>query len=259
VLRLLQEENSIAILTLPGHATDTFNYLRNRIFFMDKVTLVNASDDYVQLDLLGPQASDLIRQLGADALLEQDHVFDGEIAGESVRVIGAGSPDCLGYRLLVPSNARPAVEATLAELGAARLTADTYQMLRVERGLPAAGFELVDEYTPLEAGLGSAVSGSKGCYTGQEIIARQVTYDKVTQSLVGLQLESPAQPGERIWADGKPIGKITSCVVSPRFGQIALAIVKRPHDQPGSPVLPGADSETASGNRPAVVHSLPFS
>jgi folate-binding protein YgfZ len=102
--------------------------------------------------------------------------------------------------------------------------------MRVEAGLPAAGAELSEDYTPLEAGLAAAISSTKGCYTGQEVLARQITYDKVTQHLCGLRLTRRAQPGGRVWApDGSPVGRVTSAATSPRFGEIALAVVKRPH------------------------------
>ena len=80
-----------------------------------------------------------------------------------------------------------------------------------------------------------AVSGNKGCYPGQEVIARQLTYDKVTQRLVGLRLDEPVAPGGRLLAEGKPVGVITSAAVSPRFGAIALGVVKRPHHEVGTP------------------------
>jgi len=101
-----------------------------------------------------------------------------------------------------------------------------------------------------------AISLDKGCYTGQEVIARQITYDKVTKRLVGLRLDNPVEAGERVWADGKPSGKISSSVISPSFGPIALAYLKRPYHQPGSKVWVAKSSEQAG--LPAVVTKLPF-
>jgi folate-binding protein YgfZ len=138
----------------------------------------------------------------------------------------------------------------------APLQDQTYQILRVEAGIPAPRAELTEDYTPLETGLGWAVAEGKGCYTGQEVIARQLTYDKVTQHLVGLRLNRSAQPGKRVWAEGKPAGAVTSAVHSPRFGEIALAIIKRPHHQAGTLVHAG---DTEAQSIPATVTSLPFS
>jgi folate-binding protein YgfZ len=111
----------------------------------------------------------------------------------------------------------------------AELSSESRHILRVEAGLPDAGAELSEEYTPLEAGMERAVSGDKGCYPGQEVLARQVTYDKVTQRLVGLRLSEPVAPGRRLLVEGKPAGVVTSAAESPRFGAIALGVVKRPH------------------------------
>jgi folate-binding protein YgfZ len=139
--------------------------------------------------------------------------------------------------------------------GAAALDGVDYESLRVEAGLPAAGHELTETYTPLETGLEAAISDNKGCYTGQEIIARQITYDKVTQHLCGLRLSQPASPGARIWAEEKLAGQVTSITASPRYGPLALAIIKRPYFEPGTAVLVGETIESAIQ---AQVQALPF-
>ena len=66
------------------------------------------------------------------------------------------------------------------------------------------------------------------------MLARQVTYEKITQRLVGLKLSEPVPPGRRLLAEGKPAGVITSVAISPRFGAIALGVVKRPHYMAGT-------------------------
>jgi folate-binding protein YgfZ len=162
----------------------------------------------------------------------------------------------LGVRLLLPAANLAAIENFLDQSGAAQLSDEEYSILRIESGLPAGGAELTEDYTPLETGLAAAISGTKGCYTGQEVIARQVTYDKVAQHLCGLRLTRRAQPGERLWApDGSPVGKVTSVATSPRIGEIALAVVKRPHHEPGSDLWVGEALESAMEGR---VVSLPF-
>ena len=128
-------------------------------------------------------------------------------------------------------------------------------MLRVEAGKSGAQHELTGEYTPLETGLESTISTTKGCYTGQEVIARQITYDKITQRLTGLRLQQPAQPGERVWAQDKPVGAVTSAALSPRFGAIALGVLRKPHFEPGSDLAVGSDAGSAL---PALSVTLPF-
>ena len=86
----------------------------------------------------------------------------------------------------------------------------------------------------MEVGFRWAISDNKGCYTGQEVIARQVNYDKVTRHLIGLRTGDSLRENETLYAQdsGQPVGTVTSAVVSPRFGSIALAVVKRPYHEP---------------------------
>ena len=100
-----------------------------------------------------------------------------------------------------------------------------------------------EAYTPLEVGLQAAISDSKGCYTGQEIIARQITYDKVTQQLRILRMEKPLEPGAQVRVEGKKAGVLTSAAESPQFGPVGLAVLKRPHHEIGTLV----ELETVDG------------
>lgn len=253
VFYLLDEVDAIGAVTLPGFAPKTTQFLKSRIFFMDRVTVEDLSQDTAQYDLLGPQAQDLLQRLGIQApALNQ--VSDVEIVGKRLRILAVEGCFGPGYRLLGAKRDGEIVEATLRQSGALRLSPASYEAVRVEAGQPQASKELSEEYTPLEAGLFSAIADGKGCYTGQEIIARQLTYDKVTQQLCGLRLPELRPTGERIYAEGKPAGTLTSFAQSPRFGPIALAILKRPYFQPGTQVALGSPaSETG-----ATVVSLPF-
>lgn len=106
----------------------------------------------------------------------------------------------------MPANIKDAVLNLMEESGALPVNDKQYNVLRIEADLPRAGYELTGEYTPLEVGLKNMVSETKGCYTGQEVIARQINYDKVTQSLTGLNLQESIQIDERIWFDNKSVG-----------------------------------------------------
>ena len=253
VFYLLEEVDAIGAVTLPGFAPKTAPFLKSRIFFMDRVTVEDLSKDTAQYDLLGPQAQDLLQRLGIQApALNQ--VSDVEIVGKRLRILAVEGCFGLGYRLIGAARDGEIVEAAFRQSGALRLSPASYEAVRVEAGQPQASKELSEEYTPLEAGLFSAIADGKGCYTGQEIIARQLTYDKVTQQLCGLRLPELRPTGERIYAEGKPAGTLTSFAQSPRFGPIALAILKRPYFQPGTQVAVGSPaSETG-----ATVVSLPF-
>ena len=256
VLYVLPEAEALGVITLPGRGDSTRRYLQGRVFFMDKVTVADASVELAQIDLWGPEAPIILERLGIDPQLQPDRVAAGVFEGTSVQALVLEPTFGLGARLLLPAVGLAAIQAFFAQSGAAQLSDEEYSVMRVEAGLPAAGAELTEDYTPLETGLAAAISSTKGCYTGQEVVARQLTYDKVTQHLCGLRLEDHAQPGERLWAaDGSPAGKITSAVASPRFGEIALAVVKRPHHQPGETLRVGETLETAVRGQ---VVALPF-
>jgi folate-binding protein YgfZ len=257
VLRLIHDsDDETGVLTLPGKAGETTRFLQSRIFFKDRVSLVDASPEFAQIDLVGPEAARLLAMMGIHAAPEQDEVIISNIEGANLRVIGQPGFTGTGYRMLIQSLECENLEAMLAKLGAIRLSESTYDILRVENGLPAANAELTGDFTPLEVGLAAAVSTKKGCYTGQEVIARQLNFDKVTQHLVVLRLQAPGQAGERIWSDGKPVGLLTTAIQSPHFGLLALAIIKRPYHQPGTGVIIGGNGKT--GGTLAQVVELPL-
>jgi len=254
VLQLFEDGETIGVLPLPGRADSTFTYLRRRIFFNDHVTLTNTSDEFPVVDLEGEKAGDWLREQGLEPP-PLDGVTPGTLADTPVRIIGQPGLTGIGYRVLASSgNAGPLLDH-LSRSNLSPLPSPLYEILRIEAGLPAAGHELTEDFTPHETNLAAWVNDTKGCYTGQEILARQVTYDKITRHMVGLNLNAPAQSGANVLAEGKPAGTITSAVISPRLGPIALAILKRPFHEPGTPVT----VDTGSVPINAIVSPLPFS
>lgn len=251
-----RDKEKLSLISLPGYASKTSRFLQSRIFFMDNVTVTDSSTDMSQIILGGSQAKILLSSIGIDPIPELGRVVFGTIAGIQVHVLGEKVLQNSGYRLIFARESRELIETRLLESGTMPLPNQSYQVLRIEAGIPAAGAELVDEYTPLEAGLEASISTTKGCYTGQEVIARQLTYDKVTKHLVGLRLEKPVDPGERVTVEGKLFGKITSSTISPSFGPIALAYIKRPYHQPGINV--SVNQSKGTEDIPATVSALPF-
>ncbi len=238
VLTVIDEGETLGVITLPGQGEKTFDFLRSRIFFMDKVTLVDASPSFMQIDLLGPGASEIIQLLGVKQNIEGDEIRTIKITGIPILVLLLRG---LGYRLLIPTEGSQGILSELKIKGVQTLDFENYEILRIEAGIPAARHELTDEYTPLETGFQWAVSGNKGCYTGQEVLARQINFDKITRQLVGLFMSEETNVGDTLYPPdkGQPVGKITSIAVSPRIGPIALAIVKRPYTQPGDKLRVG--------------------
>jgi len=253
------------LLLLPGRGETAAlaRHLRGQIFFMDKVRVANRSAELARLRVAGPQALRILAALGFDlmqagaGLMQADNGLvqagDGAVhEHEGVLAVVQHEYDLPGVELVLPAARLDAVAGALQQAGAAPLTGgNAYHARRVELGRPAPGAELTGEYTPLEAGLAWACAENKGCYTGQEIIARQVTYDKVTRMLVGLRSAAPLAVGAQLTADGRDVGAITSAAWSPALeAHLALAVVKRPHTAAGTVLL--ADGVAAA------VQELPF-
>ena len=254
VLQLVSEPGeAIGAIPLPGRAAATVQFLKRHIFFMDKVTVTNVSDEYFQLDLEGQQTSEFLRAWGIKPP-QMDGLVNGFIAGTPVRVVGQRGLAGMSYRLLAAAEDKHNLLAALDAAGASPLPPEDYEILRVQAGLPAASNELTEDYTPLEANLDEIVSETKGCYTGQEVLARQVAYDKITRRLVGLCLEAPVNVSWRVTVGGKTVGSVTSAIQSSQFGPIALAVVKRPHFQAGTKILVEEGADQVIGT----ISKLPF-
>jgi folate-binding protein YgfZ len=198
------------------------------------------------LSLLGPDAR---RIAGAEELPAEEHSHRaGEIAGAPVRLIATD----LGVDVLCEAERTEAVSAALAAAGAVRATEADAEVRRVETGRPRYGVDLDDTVIPQEAGLNArAVSFEKGCYVGQETVARLYFRGKPNRHLRGLRLSGPAAQGEPLRLGEREVGKLASVVESPRFGPIALALVRR-EATPGDSLTVGDD-----GVRAQVV-DLPF-
>jgi folate-binding protein YgfZ len=132
------------------------------------------------------------------------------------------------------------------------MTSETAEILRIESGRPRLGFELGDDVIPQEAGINErAISFTKGCYVGQETVARLFYKGKPNRHLRGLRLSEPMDRGAVIHGAARELGRISSTCVSPTFGPIALALVRRE-------AAPGASVTVGDAGVVAEVVELPF-
>jgi folate-binding protein YgfZ len=223
--------------------------------------------DDVRLDALGPgtallalegpaAAEVLARAAGRELPLAEDAVAEVAIAGAAAVVAAYGGSGETARRIAVRADAAARVAAELAAsgraLGLVAGSAEALEILRIEAGTPRFGAELGAGVLPAEARLEAAIAFDKGCYTGQEIVARVESRGEVRRRLAGLRLEGGAAPapGEPIEAAGLRVGEVTSGCVSPVCGAIGLGFVRRPSDAPGT--------ELRVGGRPARAAALPF-
>ncbi|GAB4424292.1 MAG: glycine cleavage T C-terminal barrel domain-containing protein [Anaerolineae bacterium] len=256
VWRLLLSPDGEAVdaITLPGRGPVTAQYLARRIFFMDRVTVSDLSAQSAQLWISGPTAPHTLRQVGFETLPAPGEVMSLHLASGPVRLLAQEGALGQGYLALGGQEDVNALTQRLTEQGAATLDPDTVEVLRVEAGIPGPARELTDAHTPLEVNLDSAIHGAKGCYTGQEVLARQINYDKVARRLCGLRLDAPVSVGATVLVEGRSAGEVTSATISPRHGPIALAVLRRPHFAPGTPVR----VTDAAGEVSGTVAALPF-
>lgn len=248
-------DDALLLVTSPGRGPAIFGHLRKNIFFNDRVKLEDASATLGQLTLYGPRAADLLAALGLPgADLAERGVAAASWRDQPLYVATCRPIGGAGYWLIAPPAALEELAAALREAGAAPLDEATHEVLRVEAGHPAYGRELSQEYIPLETGLWDAVSFNKGCYVGQEIIARMESRGRLAKRLRGLRLAAPpalddaaAAPLAKLDAAGKEAGDLTSVAESPRHGLIGLAYVRTAHAEPGARLLvAGAEAEVVA-------------
>jgi len=245
-------DDALLIVTSPDQGPPVFGHLRRNIFFNDQVTLEAAGRTHAQMALYGPKAACLIAELtGAAINLPLHGITTTAIAGVSLLIARRKPIGGDSFTLYIPSDGYDAVYTALLT-SATPIDSDTLDVLRIEQGYGAFGRELSQEYIPLETGLLDAVSFSKGCYVGQEIIARMESRGRLAKRLCGLQLNQPVTPPAKLVCDGRDAGDLTSAAVSPRFGPIALAYVRTAYAEPGTVV--GVEGTGVTGT----VVELPF-
>jgi len=255
VLWVIASDDRLSVFTLPGHGKTTATFLSSMVFFMDKVTVSDDSDEFEQVDVIGPRAREV---LGASLSIAPPEraggVIQATLADVPVIIVNLGERlSHPAYRLCLPTAACDTFVGLLKQNQASPIGETTYDLLRIEAGIPGEVRELTEDYTPLEMGLLSAISDTKGCYTGQEVIARQVSYDKVARHLVGIRLSSQVEPGTKLYAEDRAVGEVTSVGVSPRFGTIGLAIVRRSYAVVGTSLAVNNGKKST-----ATISSLPF-
>jgi tRNA-modifying protein YgfZ len=199
------------------------------------------------LSLIGPGAG---RIAGAEQLPDIEHANAAVEIGGIATVMACTD---VGVDVFADAGDIETLTGALRERGAVPVSAPAAECLRVELGRPRYGIDLDDTTIPQEAGLNErAVSFTKGCYVGQETVARLHYRGKPNRHLRGLRLSGPAASGEELRLGERPVGRVGSAVLSPELGPIALALVRR-EAEPGTIVKVGEHGVTAE------IAELPFS
>ncbi|HTT94984.1 MAG TPA: glycine cleavage T C-terminal barrel domain-containing protein [Solirubrobacterales bacterium] len=243
-LRILRVgEEAILVDMEPGPKDQALRHLTMYSIGRD-VRVLDATEERGLVSLIGPRAA----EIAATPPLPEYANEPTTIAG--VDVVAVGTRD--GIDLLTPLAERERVMAAVVEAGAVEVTPEAAEIVRVEAGVPRFGAEMDAGTMPAEAAIvEDAVSFTKGCYIGQETVARLHYKGKPNKHLRGLRLSGAAAPGATLRLGEKEVGTLGSAVVSPALGPIGLAIVRR-EAEPGARLLVGEDGVTAE------VVALPF-
>ena len=215
---------AIWILISANRRQFLLEWIDRYIFPFDQVKLRDISQDYQVLKIIGSNSKGILKEILPLEKIEKSNVTHQEI--DTIRLaIGTGL-DMPGYTLFIPETEYSSYWERLTKLGAIPLSETEQEELRIKQGRPKPDQELTEEYNALEAGLWRAISLNKGCYIGQETIARLNTYKGVKQRLWGIQLTQTVPLNTPIYQEETKIGIITSCLNTAQEGVRGLTYIK---------------------------------
>ncbi|HVH15023.1 MAG TPA: aminomethyltransferase family protein [Candidatus Angelobacter sp.] len=223
-LHLYAQTDSLLIDTGESPASHVKEIL-DRFIITEDVQIRDATSDLVQMTVQGPKSSEAIKQvLGAD--VHDLKSFEQRGLGPST-IIARDRTGQSGYDIILPVlEAEPVWHGFLlngGELGLNPVGSRALEILRLEAGYPRYAADMDENTIVLEAGFKDALNFTKGCYLGQEVVARATHIGRVNKQLVGLEVDTRASipPRSKLTSDGKEAGFITSAAFSPGLGKVA--------------------------------------
>jgi tRNA-modifying protein YgfZ len=225
--------DSALITTEPGRGTPLLHFLRRQVFFNDEAIFTDLAPDTHQFILYGRDADAIAEGIQAGA--GSTAVFAGletSIAGVPVYLAKRKPMGESQWTIITPKAEAASVWNAILETGAAHGLVPAgslvYNAFRIRAGRPGIGHELSQDYIPLEAGLWDEVSFTKGCYTGQEIIARMESRNRLAKTMVRLQLSAWVEAPANLYHESKQVGTLTSSVITPDGEILGIGFVKVP-------------------------------
>jgi folate-binding protein YgfZ len=262
-MHVLQSETMI-LLDVPADLLDSLLQRLDQFLFTENVQLQSLAGALTSLWVHGPESPSVVERVLDVGELETWPAYrharvslrsEPDAAVVVARIDQLGVP---GFALYVDSGRCPALEAALIEAGATAVSPEAIEAARIESGYAVFGIDMTSDTIPLEAGIeGRAISFTKGCYVGQEVIIRVLHRGggRVARKLVTLRIDGSApHPGAKLYAGEREIGAITSAAESPRLGTIAFGYVHRDFVAPGTAVLVDINGDRRSAS--VVEHPL---
>jgi len=246
------------LLECPPSGTSKLFESLSRFIIADKVALENATAALGILSFQGPEAPSVITQILGEPVKPMEMLEHRAVNRKpSWRVVRRDRSGSDGFDLWVPATDMPSLWDRALSMGSVLPVGHrALNWLRTEAGIPWHGSEIRDKSLPMELGMDSAISLSKGCYRGQEIVARVIHRGQLQRGLAALAVghDTEPEPGSEVHAGGTKVGEVASATWSPRLGKpLALALMKNEFRSPGVRV------EIVSGSSvlPAEIVALP--
>lgn len=255
--------NEILLDLEPGIGAQIAQRLEGYII-ADDVQVIDAAPHYGLLSAQGPRAWEVVSRLGLPLTKPGKEFGWSSVTDETLGELYCMNQPRLGttgFDLFVPVNALAAVVdklvAAAKQCGGRPCGWRAFETARIEAGIPRFGADMDQSNLPPEAGLEQrAISYTKGCYIGQEVIARIRTYGQVAKALRGLRFTGDHVPsrGDKLFVNGKEVGYVASATWSPSLNAtIGLGYVRREHNKPGTELAVKGAGETQ-----AVIVDVPF-
>ncbi len=257
VLTVLAGDNDALLMCSANNQSPVIQWLK-KYTIMDDCKISDASAEYFALEIHGPESTGLLSSLAGEVILDLPMSHWQSIDIFEQKAVLIRQPALCEFSFLVLFDA-PAKDTVLNACQALSesvptINSEGLEVLRIEAGSGKFGTELTEKYNPLEAGLLHLINFKKGCYIGQEVIARIDSYNKVKQRLMGFVSADEMFCGSEIFVDDTLVGTLTSVTHSPDFGSIALGFIRGEYAHQYSTVrLKTGDQESR-----AEIRQLPF-
>jgi folate-binding protein YgfZ len=226
----------------------------DKLVFSEDVQPKDITSALTAIGVHGPSAARMIQHATGISVIDLADQYDN-ITFDSMTIVRDDALGLPGYDVYAPSDSFDAMHAKLVEAGAVDATEETAETLRIEAARPRFGIDMSTDTIPLEAGIEDrAISFTKGCYVGQEVIIRVMHrgHGRVARRLVSIVLSDGAPParGSKIQIGDRVVGEVTSATASPKLGApLALGYVQRDHAAPGTEV-------TVSGSQARIYQTV---
>jgi folate-binding protein YgfZ len=255
------ESGGMMLLDVPLETAAATLERLEQFLFSEDVRLGSMAESLTGVWVHGPGASRAVEKTveGAQALAgwPQYRHTQYELAGEPVSLVRIDQLGVPGYCIYLERSREAAAISALESNGAIRVGDDALAAARIEAGYPVFGIDMTEDTIPLEAQIEDrAISFTKGCYVGQEVVIRVLHrgQGRVAKKLVGLRARGAVRSGARLRSGEREVGFVTSAAESPRLGMVALGYVHRDFVTAGTPV----DVESGSTRVAATVTERPM-